>query len=250
MTTAQFPKTYRTYLQKNQNPTRAQKEKQYLYSDLKHYGVSTWERRKFSKTHQAFLKNLSKKQTLALVKHFWSRPSFEERSMALHILNLHATSLSKKDMPLIERLMRESRGWAFLDSLIIPIMPHLLEKDKTIYSYLSKWIKDNDFWVRRSALLAQLLFFRAGQGGDKKLFFKFAESQLDESWIPQVYTNPQDIKRTRFFIRKAIGWTLREMSLKDPDSVVQFLSTHKSEMSGLTFREASRRLPPSLSSKL
>jgi 3-methyladenine DNA glycosylase AlkD len=61
-------------------------------------------------------------------------------------------------MPLIEKLMKESKGWMLLDELIIPIMPILLERDRRAYAYLDKWIKDNDFWARRSALLSQLIF--------------------------------------------------------------------------------------------
>ena len=152
---------------------------------------------------------------------------------------------------LIEKLMRESNGWAFLDSLIIPIMPLLFEKDsREVYKYLKKWIEDDDFWVRRSALLAQVLPFRANKGGDKNLFFELATSQFDESWIEEKYKDPEKRKRARFFIRKAIGWAIREISKKDPETAFDFLQKHKGEMSGLSFREGSRKLPEDLQKKL
>ena len=246
MNIGHFKSEYTRFLKSHANPQRAEKEKAYLYSDLKHYGVSVWERRKFVKPYAKELKALSKNDMHTFVADYWERPYFEERSLALDILNLHKESLTPSDMPLIERLMRESRGWAFLDNLIIPIMPVILEKDPRAFDYLRKWIQDRDYWVRRSALLAQVKFFRANEGGDKELFFELARSQFDESWIEKQYLETQQRKRARFFIRKAIGWSLREMSRKDPQSAFRFLKKHKDEMSGLSFRDGSRLLPVDL----
>ncbi|HKZ35251.1 MAG TPA: DNA alkylation repair protein [Patescibacteria group bacterium] len=242
MNTKKFIKDYRKYLEKNFNAERAVQEKRYLYSDLKHYGLSVWKITAYAKSLKPQIMKMPKPQLIQLVKTLWAQPSHEEKSLALDVLTLRADDLTVKDMPLIEKLMRESRGWALLDGLIIPLMPFILAKDRTAYRYLKIWIKDNDFWVRRSALLAQLLLFRKGVGGDKNLFFKLAESQFDEGWIDKVYTDTLTRSRARFFIRKAIGWTLREMSIKDPQSVRQFLTKNKSKMSGLSFREGSRRL--------
>src|ERR1700722_18789530 len=47
-----------------------------------------------------------------------------------------------------------------------------------------------------------------------------------------------------FFIRKSIGWVLREISRRDPAWVASWTRQHAREMSGVTFREAVRRLPP------
>ncbi len=238
-----FLKDYRKYLKDNFNSKRAEKEKAYLYSDLKHYGVSTPKKRRFVNKYKKKFLSLSKPQALSLVKFLWKQSFHEERRMGLYILNLHDDKLTIKDMPLIEKMMRESNGWAFLDNLIIPIMPQILTKNKSAYKYLRKWIRDDDYWVRRSALLAQLLFFRKGSGGDRKLFFEMAESQFDETWIDKIYKDKLQRKRAKFFIRKAIGWTLREMSQKNPNVVFKFLKENKGKMSGLSFREGSRKLP-------
>lgn len=246
MVTQTFIQTYQAYLKANYNSERAVKEKAYLYSDLKHYGVSVWQREAYFKKHKRVISNLSKKEALALVQKLWSFPSFEERSLALEVLQLHADKLELSDMPLIERLMRESRGWALLDSLIVPIMPMILAKFPAAFGYLKTWIKDEDFWVRRSALLAQLLFFRRGQGGNRELFFEFARSQFDERWIDQEHKDKLLNKRAKFFIRKAIGWMLREMSRKNPEIVFKFLKKNRNHMSGLSFREGSRKLPQAL----
>lgn len=240
--TQSFLTELKDFLTDNYDETRAIKEKAYLYSDLKHYGVGTTPISKFFLRHKKHLNHLSKGEALELVNILWSKPSFEERNMALNILYLHKESLDIKDMPLIEKMMRECKGWALLDNFIIPIMPTLLLKDKKIYEYLRKWITDEDFWVRRSAILSQLLFFRKGVGGDVNLFLEFAKSQFDETWINDIYKDTKSRSRARFFIRKAIGWTLRDMSEKNPDMVRKFLKENKQYMSGLSFREGSRKL--------
>lgn len=238
-----FVSDYKKYLKILSDPIRAASEKKYLYSDSKHFGVDSTTRRKYFKTIQKSLSELSKDDAINLALFAWSDVYFEIKCFALSILELHKNSLDLSDMPTIEKIMRESKGWAYLDSFIIPIMPGMLAKYPKTYDYLRKWIKDNDYWVRRSAFLSQLLFFREGCGGDKKLFFDMAVSQFDESWIDNIYKTPLDRKRARFFIRKAIGWTLREMSAHDPESVYEFVIKNKIHISGLTFREGTRKMP-------
>lgn len=249
------------FLKDNYNEEKAIKEKNYLYSDLKHMGVTTWDTRKFFKQYKKELDKLSKTEILSLINILWNTDIYEKRSFALGILNQRKDLLDITDMPLIEKMMRESQGWGFLDNLIIPIMPTILDKDKKAYSYLKKWIKDDDYWVRRSALLAQILFFRENRG-DKDLFFRLAESQFDESWIDKLYKDRKDLEndtfkeqnllksRAKFFIRKAIGWSLREIAQKDPKSAYSFLKKNKDKMSGLSFKEGSRKLPDKYLKKL
>lgn len=250
MTENQFIREYKRFLEDYSNPEKAKKEKAYLYSDLKHYGTTSAERKKFGRKYAKWIKRLSKNEVIKLTKTFWNQGSFEERMMGLYILTSHKEKLNLGDMRLVEKLMRESGGWVYLDSLIIPIMQHILGENPSAKKYLKSWIKDQDYWVRRSALLAQLLFFREGVGGDKDLFFDLAKSQFDESWIDGVYKDLETRKRARFFIRKAIGWVLREMSRKDPDSVVKFLNENKEKVSGLSYREGSRNLPYKFKIKL
>ena len=240
----------REFLQKNYNPQRAEKDKAYLYSNLKHYGIASSTKRAFVIKHKNYLKSVVKSAALKLCTELWNQPSFEERNCALSILQLHADSLDITDMPLIEKIMREAKGWALLDNSIIPLMPYILAKDKRTYAYLKKWIRDTDFWVRRSAILAQLLFFRTGKGGNYQLFFSFAEAQFNESWIDKAYKDSLQRSRARFFIRKAIGWTLRELSHKNPQLVVGFLNKNKQKMAGLSYREAARRLSKEYALKL
>ncbi len=91
---------------------------------------------------------------------------------------------------------------------------------------LDRWASDPDFWIRRSSLLAELRPLRAG--ADLAPFLRRADAMLDEK---------------EFFIRKAIGWVLREVGKRRPDEVVAWLAPRTHRASGVTMREAVRYLP-------
>ena len=100
-------------------------------------------------------------------------------------------------------------------------------RDGSAWPPIDAWASDGDFWVRRSALLALLPPIRSGRP-DLARFTRYAEPMLADR---------------EFFIRKAIGWVLREISRRDPVWVARWTDRHSSLMSGVTFREAVRRLP-------
>ncbi len=73
------------------------------------------------------------------------------------------------------------------------------------------------------------------------------------AWAMALWREPVHERRSaaiEFFIRKAIGWVLREISRRDPGWVAAFTEHHISAMSGVTFREAIRRLPPDEAQRL
>jgi 3-methyladenine DNA glycosylase AlkD len=85
---------------------------------------------------------------------------------------------------------------------------------------------DEDFWVRRSALLALLVPLRRGEG-DFARFGRYAEAMLEEH---------------EFFVRKAIGWVLRDTATKRPDLVYAWLEPRAGRASSVTVREAVKHL--------
>jgi 3-methyladenine DNA glycosylase AlkD len=91
---------------------------------------------------------------------------------------------------------------------------------------LDRWAADDDFWLRRAALLAWLRPLRDGAPLDR--FLTYADRMLDER---------------EFFIRKAIGWVLREVGKRRPDEVSHWLAPRTHRASGVTMREATKRLP-------
>src|SRR5207253_8089831 len=205
-------------------PDRAAAEKRYLKSDLVFLGVGVPGIRTTAK--HAHHDHPALTSVLAVVTELWAEPLHERRMAALEILGLYRDRLQPPDIGLIERLIRESKTWAYVDSFAVAIAGPLVERFQDLHHVLDRWSTDPDFWIRRSALLALLPSVK--RGGDFNRFARYAEPMLTER---------------EFFIRKAIGWVLREVSKSRPQVVYDWLRPRIGLASGVTVREAVRYLP-------
>jgi 3-methyladenine DNA glycosylase AlkD len=212
-----------TELRRKGTPERAEGEKRYLKSDLRFLGAMLADIRRVA-GEVAGPARLDRDQGLGVVDRLWSKPVFERRMAAAIILELHAAELRSTDLRLIERLIRESRTWALVDVLagdVVGEMAVRLRLDRT----LDRWARDRDFWVRRSSLLAELKPLKHGASFEP--FARRADAMLDES---------------EFFIRKAIGWVLRETAKRRPEEVYRWIALRTHRASGVTMREAVKYL--------
>lgn len=221
---------FKNKLNRYKNSDRAKKEKAYLKSPEDFYGVSLWEINEIIKEFRKKNPTLEKDKLFKLTAKLWKSSYHEEKTIAIKLLESYSSYLSLKDMTLLETMLNQSSGWAHIDEISCHLVSAILAKNKQAFIYLKKWSESDNFWLRRASIISQILLFREGKGY-KDLFFSIAAKMLSEK---------------EFFIRKAIGWALREMSKTDPQSVVDFLKEYKNQMSGLTFREGSRRLPDQL----
>jgi 3-methyladenine DNA glycosylase AlkD len=204
---------------------RAAAAKRYLKSDFEFIGVDVPAVRAAAKgieTGEA----LSRLALRSIVQQLWERPVFELKLAAVELLSRHQDLLRPADLGLIERLIRSSHTWALVDPLAIDIAGQLLERYPELGNRIDRWSRDTDFWVRRSALLTQLRQLR--RRGDFRRFARYADQMLDER---------------EFFIRKAIGWVLRETGKSQPEVVTTWLEPRMARASGLTIREAVKYLP-------
>ncbi|MCJ7509410.1 MAG: DNA alkylation repair protein [Dehalococcoidia bacterium] len=221
---------FRQQFQELADPERAAQEKRYLKSPFKFYGVSVPKIRAVARQFKRENKGISKQALWDLCQALWQGESHEERALAMLLLEEYRTLLDYSDMPSLERMLRESINWDQVDQISVHLVGAVLRKDQRALEYLKGWSRDPNFWIRRAALLSQLLLFRAGKG-DRGLFYSFADGMMEEK---------------EFFIRKAIGWVLREMSRVEPEEVFRFVADNRTRMSGVTLREATRRLPQHL----
>lgn len=203
---------------------RAVKEKAYLKSDLVHWGVTV---PKVRAAVKAQAKGMTRAELLAAIDALWPQGIYELRGACSELLLLGVKLLEPGDMRLLERLLREAKTWALVDQISASVVGALVVAHPALGKILDRWAIDPDFWIRRSALLALLGPLRSG-GGDFERFGRYADAQLEDK---------------EFFIRKAIGWVLREVSKKRPELVVEWLKPRASRASGLTFREATKHLP-------
>lgn len=206
-------------------PERAESEKRYLKSDLDFLGVSVWGIRKVMKAFAEQHRDLPRDDVAALIEALWAKPVFERRMMAAMLLEEYVAVLEPSDLELIERLIRESKTWALVDVLSGDVVGQIILRNPKVAARLDAWAKDDNFWVRRSALLAQLLPLK--HGASFRRFASYADAMLDEK---------------EFFIRKAIGWVLRETAKRRPDEVYEWLAPRAHRSSGVTIREAVKYL--------
>jgi 3-methyladenine DNA glycosylase AlkD len=205
---------------------RAEKEKAYLKSELGHYGVTVPAIRSVAKDVASTQPDLTHDGLVALVTALWAEPVHETRMVAVELLDAFGDRLTPDDAPMLERFLREARTWALVDGLAASVVGALVERHPELGSTLDRWAGDADFWMRRSALLALLVPLRRG-GGDFERFSRYADSMLGD---------------TEFFVRKAIGWVLRDTARKRPDLVYQWLLPRAGRLAGVTLREAVKPL--------
>lgn len=207
-------------------PERAVQERAYLKSDLEHYGTTVPEGRRIAKAFAKQHRDLGHDELCTLAAILWAVPVHERRRLAVELLGMFVDRLGPADAPMLERLLRESETWALVDEIAPHVVGPLVVRHLELGEVLDRWAVDDDFWLRRAAMLALLIPLRDG-GGDFDRFARYADAQLED---------------TEFFIRKAIGWILRDTSKRRPDLVFAWILPRAGRASGVTIREAVKYL--------
>jgi 3-methyladenine DNA glycosylase AlkD len=221
-------------LRERGTPERAVQEPAYLKSSLTFLGTSVPDTRavvgEFVRTHP----ELSALEVRQLAGRLWHGPLFERRSAAVMLLIADAGRSRPQDLALVEDFLRDSSTWALVDSLACDVAGGLVESFPELATTLDRWAGDENFWVRRAALLSLLVPLRRG-GGDWPHFVRLAEPMLGER---------------EFFIRKALGWVLRETGKRRPQLVEEWLRPRAARISRLTLREAIKPLPADVAAEM
>ena len=146
----------------------------------------------------------------------------EERYAAVALTGLPIARGALEMLPLYEEVITTGAWWDHVDGVAPRIRDLLLSHPATMTPLLREWARSPDRWLRRSAVIAQL----------------GAKTRTDRALLAEVVeVNAAD---PEFFVRKAIGWALRDFARTDPDWVRRFLADHA--LSALSRREAARHL--------
>ncbi|MCZ2836678.1 DNA alkylation repair protein [Modestobacter sp. VKM Ac-2985] len=146
----------------------------------------------------------------------------EERHAAITLTGLPASRGDLRLLPLCEEMITTGAWWDLVDGVQPRVRDLLLAHPAQLRPVLQSWARSPDRWLRRSAVIAQL---GAKERTDTALLTEVIEVNADDP---------------EFFVRKAIGWALREHTKTDPDWVRRFLAEH--ELSPLSRREAATHL--------
>ena len=205
------------------DPERAAGQQAYMKSAMPFYGVRMPEIRRLSRAAAEAHPSLSREAWLATIEAlWWQAERREERHAALELLaaKRYRQHASPALLDLLERLIVSGAWWDYVDPIAINQVGPLLRDHRTeIEPHLLAWSVGEDIWLRRSAILAQLKF------------------KADTDWpLLQQFIEPSR-ESTEFFLRKGIGWALREYSKTEPDRVLNYVRTNRGVLSGLTKRE-------------
>jgi 3-methyladenine DNA glycosylase AlkD len=128
-------------------------------------------------------------------------------------------------LPLYRHLIVSGAWWDVVDDIAShPVGPLLLGHPAQVRPEVLAWARADDRWLRRTAVICQL---GAKQRTDLDLLTAAIEANLDDA---------------DFFLRKAIGWALRQYAWTDPSWVQAFVAAHEDRLSPLSRREALKNL--------
>jgi 3-methyladenine DNA glycosylase AlkD len=128
-------------------------------------------------------------------------------------------------MPMFEEMIVTGAWWDYVDAIATNRVGPILKKHPgPMKKAMRQWSKSKDMWKRRTSILCQNRF---KEETDLELLYDCIE--------PSIGSN-------EFFLRKAIGWALRELAKTNPKEVVRFVSDNEERLSGLSKREALKTL--------
>lgn len=156
-------------------------------------------------------------------RELWDGAGFrEERYAAMALLATRALEGDEAGIPLIEHMIRTGRWWDYTDELAHRVAALLDARPVETAALVRAWSTDDDFWIRRVAIISQL-----GR-----------RDRVDVALLSDAIAPNLDDRE--FFIRKAIGWALREYARVAPEWVRDYAANHA--LSPLSRREALKHL--------
>ena len=196
----------------------------YMKSEMPYLGISAAPFRKAAKAVLATHPLDSFEAWRDSVLELWRCARYrEERYAAIELAGYRAYQKFRvmDALPVYEEMIVTGAWWDYVDSIATHRLGELLRHyPKEMPAILRQWAVSGDLWKRRSAILAQI-GFKADT--DLKLLYDCIRPSLD---------------RPEFFLRKAIGWALRQYAWTDPKEVIRFVKANEKRLSPLSKREA------------
>jgi 3-methyladenine DNA glycosylase AlkD len=195
----------------------------YLKNKFDFFGIKAPLRREISK-HFIEKGNLPEMwDVLEIIDELWDQPQRELQYLAIELLRKY-TRVSPPDwIDLYEKLITQKSWWDTVDGLAAwHVGDHFLKFPDLMPVYTTKWMNSGNIWLQRTCLLFQLMY---KEKTDFKLLASFIISLAGSK---------------EFFIRKAIGWALRQYARTNPEVVLDFVN--KQPLAPLSYREAVRTI--------
>jgi 3-methyladenine DNA glycosylase AlkD len=213
---ADLVRAIRKDLESRRNPELAAPMSRYLLNKFPFLGIRTPD---LVAAMKPFL-SVSDEAVLAdVARRLWKLREREYHHAAAYMLHRKQKFLTPVIVPLLRELIQTNSWWDTVDALATRCVGPLVSRYPRLAAEMDAWSVDEDFWIRRTAIIHQLSF-REQTDVDRLFGFCVANAADRE-----------------FFIRKAIGWALRQYARTDARAVVRFVASHP-ELSSLSKREA------------
>jgi 3-methyladenine DNA glycosylase AlkD len=211
------------------DPAKAPAMQAYMRSTMPFRGVATPERRRLTRAVVDRLGTPADRATWAgVVAALWNGAAYrEERYIAIDLCALRVARPWQDAalVPLYDHFVVTGAWWDHVDAVAIGLLGPILRADRAaVEPIVRTWITDDDVWRRRTSIIVQVT----------------AKAVTDTTLLSDAIT--ANLADRDFFIRKAIGWALRDYAKTDPDWVRAFVDTRADRLSPLSRREATKHL--------
>ncbi|MFD7446039.1 DNA alkylation repair protein [Streptomyces sp. NPDC059909] len=206
------------------DPARAVEAASYMKGVAPFLGIRTPERRVLTRAVVDGIPRPAEADCAAVALRCWELPEREYHYFAVDYLRRHVGRCSSGFLPVARHLITTVSWWDTVDALAAHVVGPLVTADPQLVAVMDEWIDDDNLWIARTALLHQL---RRKDTTDAERLFRYCLRQSGH---------------TDFFIRKAIGWSLREYAKTDPDAVRDFVAGACDRLAPLSVREALKNL--------
>ncbi len=215
---------------------RAAPMQAYMKSDLPFHGIAAPLRRQLT---AAVVQQHPLGDSLTLsdtMRALWDEARFREERYAASELarqRPHRPLLALPLLPVFEHMIVTGAWWDHCDEISAQaIGPLLARHPAAMKPVLRRWARGDDLWLRRAAILCQ-------RGLKREFDAALLVECILASIGPSSAANPWP---GEFFLRKGIGWALRERSYDAPDEVRAFCAEYAAQLAPLTLREALKAL--------
>ncbi|MEC5397856.1 DNA alkylation repair protein [Uliginosibacterium sp. H1] len=220
-----FTTELRHALEQAADAARAAAMSAYMKRHFAFFGIPKPARAALQKPVFALLgRNPAPSLLTAIAQGLWQYPERECQYAGCDLLIRHAARLEAGDLQAVADLITQRSWWDTVDALATRVVGELAARHPALLPTLDAWAVDDNLWLRRSALLYAL---HHGPATDRNRLQAALDANLGHG---------------DFFIRKAMGWALRQFARHDPDWVRHYLASRGEALSGLTRREAARHL--------
>ena len=210
------------------DPERAVAQQAYMKSAMPFHGIGSPELKALLRPFLRAYDPDGRARHEGTVRVLWDEATHREERYAATALARHRKAkpwLDAQALGLYRHLVVTGAWWDHVDEIASHLIGGVLAGHRTDATpTIRVWASDEDLWVRRSAVLCQLRHK--------------ADTDLDLLR----YAIEQNVEDRSFWLRKAIGWALREYARTDPAWVRQEVDSLGSRMSGLSRREALKHL--------